>query len=59
MAAKNGCNETARLLLARGAVVEAKANVSFGFRCLFSTFILSKVANVFSPYFVQLPDRTE
>lgn len=26
MAAKNGCNETARLLLARGAVVEAKAN---------------------------------
>lgn len=26
MAAKNGCNETARLLLACGAVVEAKAN---------------------------------
>lgn len=27
MAAKNGCNEAARLLLARGAFIEAKANV--------------------------------
>jgi len=29
MAAKNGCNEAAQLLLARGAVVEARANVIF------------------------------
>ena len=29
MAAKNGCNEAAQLLLAHGAVVEAKANVCF------------------------------
>ncbi|KAF7819815.1 Protein cfxQ like [Senna tora] len=29
MAAKNGCNEAARLLLAHGAYVEAKANVNF------------------------------
>lgn len=27
MAAKNGCNEAARLLLAHGAFIEAKANV--------------------------------
>lgn len=29
MAAKNGCNDAARLLLAHGAFVEAKANVLF------------------------------
>jgi hypothetical protein len=29
MAAKNGCTEAARLLLAHGAFVEAKANVCF------------------------------
>lgn len=29
MAAKNGCNEAAKLLLAHGAFVEAKANVSY------------------------------
>lgn len=29
MAAKNGCNEAAKLLLAHGAFVEAKANVNF------------------------------
>lgn len=28
MAAKNGCNETARMLLAHGAIVEARANVN-------------------------------
>lgn len=28
MAAKNGCNDAARLLLVHGAFVEAKANVS-------------------------------
>lgn len=27
MAAKNGCNEAAKMLLAHGALVEAKANV--------------------------------
>lgn len=27
MAAKNGCNKAAQLLLARGAIVEARANV--------------------------------
>lgn len=27
MAAKNGCNEAAKLLLAHGAFIEAKANV--------------------------------
>lgn len=29
MAAKNGCNDAARLLFAHGAFVEAKANVRF------------------------------
>jgi hypothetical protein len=29
MAAKNGCSEAARLLLAHGAIIEAKANVCF------------------------------
>jgi ankyrin repeat protein len=29
MAAKNGCSDAARLLLAHGAFVEAKANVLF------------------------------
>lgn len=37
MAAKNGCNEAAKLLLARGASIEAKANVCillmFAFFC--------------------------
>lgn len=31
MAAKNGCNEAAKLLLSRGAFVEAKANVKHPF----------------------------
>ena len=54
MAAKNGCNEAARLLLARGAAVEAKANVSCGFfKLSFATLILSQVFNVFSPHLVQ------
>lgn len=29
MAAKNGCSDAARLLLAHGASIEAKANVLF------------------------------
>jgi ankyrin repeat protein len=29
MAAKNGCSDAARLLLAHGAFIEAKANVIF------------------------------
>lgn len=29
MAAKNGCSDAARLLLAHGALIESKANVHF------------------------------
>lgn len=35
MAAKNGCNDAAKLLLSHGAYIEAKANVIF---VLFSPF---------------------
>ena len=39
MAAKNGCNEAAKLLLSHGAFVEAKANVKhpFPFPCCFGS----------------------
>ena len=39
MAAKNGCNEAAQMLLAHGAFVEAKANVRFLARCLLYFFV--------------------
>lgn len=45
MAAKNGCNEAAQLLLAHGAFVEAKANVNFlvtSFVIQYSTLNLRK-----------------
>ena len=40
MAAKNGCNEATRLLLAHGAFVEAKANVPFMRLFFFQIFYL-------------------
>ena len=44
MAAKNGCTEAARLLLAQGAFVEAKANVCFHGTML-SVFGLFQIMN--------------
>ena len=44
MAAKNGCTEAARLLLARGAFIEAKASVCFHGTML-SVFGLIQIKN--------------
>lgn len=50
MAAKNGCNEAAKLLLAHGAFVEARANVNFCILCFFcySTSIWARIAGISS-----------
>lgn len=40
MAAKNGCNDAARVLLAHGAFVEAKANVRLLVICISFSLVL-------------------
>lgn len=54
MAAKNGCADTAQLLLAHGACIEAKANVYHLVTIIFQTSLLEPTIDQFLQFFLIL-----